>query len=103
MRRFNLPVVTLVMTLAVVTGIAVAGMLASAVPSQAFSVAGALSRFTTQAVLIVALGAAAGLLAWIVVFVAKRDGWHRMEWLAFLPSNYGGKSPFDISEPTIFR
>jgi len=78
MRRFNLPVVTLVMTLAVVTGIAVAGMLASAVPSQAFSVAGALSRFTTQAVLIVALGAAAGLLAWIVVFVAKRDGWHRM-------------------------
>jgi hypothetical protein len=31
------------------------------------------------------------------MFLAKSDGWHRMEWIAFLPKNYGGRSPFDTS------
>jgi hypothetical protein len=47
---------------------------------------------------VVALGSLAGIAGWLGLFLTKRDGWHRMESLAFLPFNYGGRSPFDPSD-----
>ena len=38
--------------------------------------------------------AAAGALGWLVAYYLRLDGVHRLEWVAFLPRNYGGRSPF---------
>jgi hypothetical protein len=44
-----------------------------------------------------ALSTGIGAFGWAVVYCLKRDGWHRLEWVAFLPLNYGGRSLFDTS------
>jgi len=41
------------------------------------------------------LGSLSGALAWALMFALRRDGVHRLEWVALLPANYGGRSPFE--------
>ena len=103
--RFSLPVVVLALTVAIVAGVAVMGFLGSAVRDHqpdllAPATANALSQLGKLVFAVLAAGAVAGALGWCALFCLGRDGSHRMEWVAFLPYNYGGRSPFDTSDWT---
>jgi hypothetical protein len=54
--------------------------------------ADALSYVLRWAVTFVLFGATAGVLGWLAMFAAGRDGWHRMETVAFVPRDYLGAS-----------
>lgn len=93
--RFSLPTTVLALSLAVVIG---AGLLALLAAGGGASISTApIAEYIRPIVAILAAGALAGAAAWTVLFVLKRDGYHRMEWIAFQPFNYGGRSPFDTS------
>jgi uncharacterized membrane protein YwaF len=100
--RFSLPVVSLALTLAVVLGTALMGLIGAAVLDTDrqwlhTSPVTALGTFLSPVFSILVLSAAVGALGWTVLFLLHRDGFHRLEWTAFRPFNYGGRSPFDIS------
>ena len=46
-------------------------------------------------VTVLVLGSLCGALTWTLLFVLQRDGFHRLEWVAMQPRNYGGRSPFE--------
>jgi hypothetical protein len=96
--RFSLPVVCLAITVAIIGGLVIFAPLAAASPaSPAWIPVTALAK---QVFAILALSWIAGILGWVATFSMHKDGWHRMEWTAFLPFNYGGHNPFD---PEAFR
>lgn len=102
MPRFSIPVVVLALALAVVVCTAVMGLIgASVLETQRqwlhMTPTTALGTFLNPIVSILALSAVAGAMGWTVLFALRRDGFHRMEWVALLPFNYGGRSPFDTS------
>ena len=93
----------LALVLAVVVGTAMLGFLGAAVSDTQGQLltptpASALGRFLAPVLMVVLLGALAGALGWLGLFLSGRDGFHRMEWVALLPFNYGGRSPFDTSD-----
>ena len=98
--RFSLSVIALAMSLAIAVGTAVFGCLAASVaPSVAWTnPERAIASMLGQVLSVVALGSAAGAVGWLLFFLSRRDGWHRMEWIAFLPFNYGGRNPFDTGD-----
>lgn len=97
--RFSSPVVVLALALAVVVGTVVLGTLGSAVSnSPSTSTTLLTSIIMRQMLTILGLSAIAGVLGWFLLFWLRRDGFHRMEWVALLPFNYGGRNPFDISK-----
>ena len=59
--------------------------------------AGGMGMALAAAVNILFFGAVAGALGWLALFGLRRDGLHRLEWVALTPRNYGGRSPFDLS------
>lgn len=59
--------------------------------------AGGMGMALAAAANIVLFGAVAGVLGWLALFGLRRDGLHRLEWVALTPKNYGGRSPFDLS------
>jgi ABC-type transport system involved in cytochrome c biogenesis permease subunit len=95
--RFSFSVTVLALTAAIVVGTAVFGFLAPAVPAQRLAASHALASVIFQLLAFFVVSAGAGILGWVAVYCLKRDGWHRLEWVAFLPLNYGGTSPFDTS------
>lgn len=94
--RFNVPVTALALSLAVVLGAALVGLLGSAAGTTG-GMAAPISVYIRPILDVLAAGAVTGIAAWMLLFAMKRDGYHRMEWVAFLPFNYGGRSPFDTS------
>lgn len=101
--RFSLPVTVLALSLATVIGTAVIGFLGAAVQNTQTQLLAPTRAMAVGAVLepvffIVLLGAVAGVLGWAALFSCRRDGFHRIEYTAMMPFNYGGKSPFDTSD-----
>ena len=92
--RFNLPVVSLAVCVAVIAAVAVLGSSASGLAGGHVMSVTVLAK---QVFAILVLSWIAGAIGWATVFMFRRDGWHRMEWTAFLPFNYGGRSPFSTS------
>ncbi len=96
--RFSLPVVSLAMAVAVVVGTGVLGLLGAAVgEGSPLTSAVALTSFMKPVLSVLVLGAVAGALGWGALVLIRRDGFHRMEWVALLPFHYGGHDPFDTS------
>jgi hypothetical protein len=96
---FSLPVVCLALTVAVMVGLVALASFAAAAPAGS-PVLVPVTAMAKQVFAILALSWIAGTLGWIAAFGLHKDGWHRMEWTAFLPFNYGGRNPFD---PEAFR
>ena len=93
--RFHLPTTALALSLATVLGAAFLGVLAGTAGTS--GAAAPVSHYLRPILGVLCAGAITGAAAWTVLFALKRDGYHRMEWVAFLPFNYGGRSPFDTS------
>lgn len=99
--RFCLLALLLTLAVAVVVGGALVGFFLSTiydVPSSRLvpQVAGALRILWVPVFEVLLLSAIAGALGWVTLFCLGRDGVHRLEWVALLPRNYGGKSPFSL-------
>ena len=97
--RFSLLTLCLTLAIGLVAGGAVFGFLATSyydAPASAIvpAVSAALVRVLGPVFGVLLLSAAAGALGWLALYCLGRDGLHRLEWVAFLPKNYGGKSPF---------
>ena len=99
---FKLPTVSLALALATVIGATIFGVLASASPAQTVPPLQISPAVAKQLLVLVGLGYFAGALGWLAIFCMRRDGWHRLEWVALLPFNYGGRNPFDLSPPPPF-
>lgn len=95
--RFSFGITVLALAIAVVVGTAVFGSLAPAISAQRLAAPHALAWIASQLLAFFAVSMGIGVLGWAAAYWLRRDGWHRMEWVAFLPCNYGGRSPFDTS------
>lgn len=101
-QRFHAEVLAVILATGTVVGLALFGYCvawseeatADMVGTAAYS---ASQQFLAPVFTVLVLGAAAGALGWITLFLLRRDGSHRLEWVALLPKNYGGRSPFDVS------
>lgn len=99
--RFSLLTLCLTLAVGLVVGGAVFGFFASSFyDAQASAMIGtfaaAMGRVLGPVFGVLLLSAAAGALTWGALFYLRLDGVHRLEWVALLPRNYGGKSPFDL-------
>ena len=97
--RFSLLALFLTITVGLVAGGAVFGFLATSfydAPASAMvpAVSAAMARVLGPVFGLLLFSAAAGALGWLVAYYLRLDGVHRLEWVAFLPRNYGGRSPF---------
>src|ERR1041385_4700058 len=91
--RFNLSVIVIAAVLAFVIGIAVMGFFGAVAHDDNPDLlspltAGALSELGELVFAVLLASAVAGVLGWLTMFALRRDGSHRMEWVAFLPINY---------------
>ncbi len=101
--RFSVSVIALAVVLAVVMLVAVIGFFGAVAHDDnpdllAPVTASALGELGKLVFAVLLASAVAGVLGWLALFGLRRDGSHRLEWVAFLPANYGGRSPFDTSD-----
>ena len=91
----------LILAIAVVVGAAVFGFFGVAFyPMPGAQMISLLARgfavVLAAAANVVVLGGCTGAVVWMVMFLLRRDGFHRLEWIALQQRNYGGKSPFAL-------